>query len=86
MPGNQHLDSETDSRSLHLCCFYKLLSSHSSGRIVTLLAMPPTWVDFSWELVRDERDNTKQISVIVIGRSWDQANEKMERTLNECFV
>ena len=28
--------------------------------------MPPAWVDFSWELVRDERDNVKQISVIII--------------------
>ena len=27
--------------------------------------MPPTWVDFSWELVRDERDNVKQISFFV---------------------
>ena len=27
--------------------------------------MPPTWVDFSWELVRDERDNAKQISFVI---------------------
>ena len=25
----------------------------------------PAWVDFSWELVPDERDIAKQISVIV---------------------
>jgi hypothetical protein len=28
--------------------------------------MPPTWADFSWELVREERDNVKEISVIII--------------------
>jgi hypothetical protein len=28
--------------------------------------MPPAWVDFSWELVREERDDAKQISVIII--------------------
>jgi hypothetical protein len=24
-----------------------------------LLAMPPAWIDFSWELLREERDNVK---------------------------
>jgi hypothetical protein len=33
---------------------------------VTLLAMPPAWVDFSWAMVRGERDDVKQISVIVL--------------------
>jgi hypothetical protein len=28
--------------------------------------MPPAWVDFSWAMVRKERDNVKQISVVTI--------------------
>jgi hypothetical protein len=54
---------------LHLqsCCFDLLISS---GRIVTLLAMPPAWVDFSWAMMRGKRDNVKQISFIVIVGSW----------------
>jgi hypothetical protein len=32
---------------------------------VTLLAMPPAWVDFSWELVRGERDNVKNRSLLL---------------------
>jgi hypothetical protein len=47
-------------------CHTALASSHSSGRIVTLLAMPPAWVDFSWELVRGERDNVKNRSLLLI--------------------
>jgi hypothetical protein len=43
-----------------------LVSSHSSGRIVTLLAMPPAWVDFSWELVRGERHNVKNRSLLLL--------------------
>ena len=44
-----------------------LLSSHLSGRIITItLIVPAAWVDFSWELERDERDNLKKISVIII--------------------
>jgi hypothetical protein len=42
------------------------MSSHLSGRIVTLLAMPPAWVDFSWELVRGERDNVKNKSLLLL--------------------
>jgi hypothetical protein len=38
--------------------FKSLLSSHSSGRIVTiLLIVPPAWVDLSWELVQVRRNN-----------------------------
>jgi hypothetical protein len=48
---------------LHIAEQLHLLTS--SGRIVTLLAMPPAWVDISWELVRGERDNVKQISAII---------------------
>jgi hypothetical protein len=37
-----------------------------SGRIVTiLLTAPQAWVDFSWELAQEERDDAKQISVIL---------------------
>ena len=37
------------------CAVQTLASSHSSGRIITtLLTVPPTWVDFSWELVRED--------------------------------
>jgi hypothetical protein len=33
--------------------------------------MPPAWVDFSWAMVRGERDNVKQISVVVVvAQSW----------------
>jgi hypothetical protein len=50
---------------LHLqSCHFNLLIS--GGRIVTLLAMPPAWVDFSWAMVRGKRDNVKQISFVVI--------------------
>jgi hypothetical protein len=38
----------------------------SSGRIVTLLAMPPAWVDFSWAMLRGKRDNVKQISFVIV--------------------
>ena len=37
---------------------------------MTLLAMPPAWVDFSWELVRDERDNAKCVSFVVLKQDW----------------
>jgi hypothetical protein len=49
----------------HICnhCHFNLLNS--SGRIVTLLAMPLAWVDFSWVLVQVKRDNVKQNSVVV---------------------
>jgi hypothetical protein len=47
---------------LHIAEQLHLLTS--SGRIATLLAMPPAWVDFAWELVRVERDDVKWISVV----------------------
>ena len=40
--------------------------SHFSCRIIKiLLIVPPGWIDFSCELVQDERDNVKLISVNV---------------------
>jgi hypothetical protein len=47
-------------------CHTALASSRSSGRIVTLLAMPPAWVDFYWELVRGERDHVKNRSLLLL--------------------
>jgi hypothetical protein len=41
------------------CTVQKPLSSHSSGRGVTLLTMPPAWVDFCWVLVREKCDDVK---------------------------
>jgi hypothetical protein len=43
----------------HLHYFKHLYLLTSGGRMVTLIAMPPAGVDFSWELVREERDNIK---------------------------
>jgi hypothetical protein len=54
------------------CHHFNLLNS--SGRIVTLLAMPPAWVDFSWVLVQVKRDNVKQNSVIVSSQVQNQGN------------
>jgi hypothetical protein len=81
MNGDQFLDSEmastpwltldicTCTRSLSAevcnCAVLKTVVFSLGGRIVTLLAMPPAWVDFCWVLVQEKCDDVKQISVII---------------------
>jgi hypothetical protein len=42
---------------------------------VTLLATPPAWVDFCRVLVRQKRNNVKQISVIIAKKSFFARSE-----------
>jgi hypothetical protein len=35
--------------------------------------MPPAWVDFCRVLVREKRDNVKQISVVIVVCVWSIA-------------
>jgi hypothetical protein len=49
-----------------------------------LLTAPPAWVDFSWWLVREERDNVTQIFVVVAGTSCPKEQERHEMSNSPC--
>jgi hypothetical protein len=49
-----------------LHCFVKFCLLTPNGRTVTLLAMPPAWVNFSWVMVRGKSENVKHVSAMAV--------------------